>query len=105
MSRFSTPVSHIAQARILANNKELVAYTYRSKFASSREAEEWGASTLLQFRSDYFGTGGQVLGQAFEQMSIADVGVGGETFSGSSPKLPPSVIISSATVSNGQVQT
>jgi len=43
------------KARILANNKELVAYTYRSKFASQREAEEWGASTLLQFRSDYFG--------------------------------------------------
>jgi hypothetical protein len=43
------------KARILANNKELVAYTYRSKFASAREAEEWGASTLLQFRSDYFG--------------------------------------------------
>jgi hypothetical protein len=41
--------------RILANNKELVAYTYRSKFATAREAEEWGASTLLQFRSDYFG--------------------------------------------------
>ena len=45
------------KARILANNKELVAYTYRSKFASAREAEEWGASTLLQFRSDYFGAG------------------------------------------------
>ena len=45
------------KARILANNKELVAYTYRSKFASQREAEEWGASTLLQFRSDYFGAG------------------------------------------------
>ena len=43
------------KARILANNKELVAYTYRSKFASQREAEEWGASTLLQFRSDFFG--------------------------------------------------
>jgi len=51
------------KARILANNKELVAYTYRSKFASQREAEEWGASTLLQFRSDYFGgiPGGQGL--------------------------------------------
>jgi len=43
------------KARILASNKELVAYTYRSKFASNKEAEEWGASTLLQFRSDYFG--------------------------------------------------
>ena len=46
---------HQEKARILAANKELVAYTYRSKFASSKEAEEWGASTLLQFRSDYFG--------------------------------------------------
>lgn len=45
------------KARILASNKELVAYTYRSKFASNKEAEEWGASTLLQFRSDYFGRG------------------------------------------------
>ena len=45
------------KARILASNKELVAYTYRSKFASNKEAEEWGASTLLQFRSDYFGAG------------------------------------------------
>ena len=43
------------KARILASNKELVAYTYRSKFASHQEAKEWGASTLLQFRSDYFG--------------------------------------------------
>ena len=43
------------KARILASNKELVAYTYRSKFATHTEAEEWGASTLLQFRSDYFG--------------------------------------------------
>jgi len=43
------------KARILAANKELVAYTYRSKFASHKEADEWGASTLLQFRSDYFG--------------------------------------------------
>ena len=43
------------KARILASNKELVAYTYRSKFASSKEAEEWGCSSLLQFRSDYFG--------------------------------------------------
>ena len=43
------------KARLLASNKELVAYTYRSKFASHQEAEEWGASTLLQFRSDYFG--------------------------------------------------
>lgn len=43
------------KARILASNKELVAYTYRSKFASANEADEWGASSLLQFRSDYFG--------------------------------------------------
>lgn len=43
------------KARILANNKELVAYTYRSKFATQREAKEWGTSSLLQFRADYFG--------------------------------------------------
>ena len=42
------------KARLLRSNKELVAYTYRSKFASHQEAEEWGASTLLQFRSDYY---------------------------------------------------
>ena len=48
-----------------------MAYTYRSKFASAREAEEWGASTLLQFRSDYFGAGG-AMSQALEQLALAD---------------------------------
>lgn len=51
------------KARILAANKELVAYTYRSKFATHKEANEWGASTLLQFRSDYFGRGDPVFGE------------------------------------------
>jgi len=63
------------KARILANNKELVAYTYRSKFASQREAEEWGASTLLQFRSDYFGTGGDLMLDEMSELAMSPAAI------------------------------
>ena len=66
------------KARILASNKELVAYTYRSKFATSKEAEEWGMSTLLQFRSDYFGRSpdAQEGSQMGSQMGLLEGGSG-----------------------------
>lgn len=49
--------------------------THRSKFASQREAEEWGASTLLQFRSDYFGTGGDLMLDEMSEFAMSPAAI------------------------------